>query len=440
MTDSPFESALDRMVRDYAEGGVRPVDSQTLAQTLVDSRRRRFGFIGPWRLAFSPTLIVVVMGLLLALVLAVFIGASLLHKSFEPRLGRNGVIAYTLGEVGPPSSFGLHLVNADGSGDHEVGVGSSAGQFSADGTLLWYSSGFGVGPAQLVLARADGANAREIAATHQLGYAMSPDGSKMLTPFSDSTGFSGELAIIATSDGQVDSRIAAPADFPAAMFEVVNGAWSPDGKTVAVSVNRSFEGDIYGPYRTSIYLIDVVTGELSLLTSRMSTSTSLSWSPDGQQLAYGGWPDGTPGPQASYDLIQRQEHIFTIRADGTDETDVTGESVGDGNPQWAPDGNAISYVHWGDTAPLVMVVDLTGGQPTPPRVGPVGSLIAWSPDGTTLLTSNSGMSHVVGQPAQPYGQRWGTIQTIDRSLLGPPRTILTANDVITSLSWQWLEP
>jgi len=57
----------------------------------------------------------------------------------------------------------------------------------------------------------------------------------------------------------------------------------------------------------------------------------LSWSPDGQFIAFSAWKDDF-------------SRIFTIKADGSDLTQLTfGEAWGD-NPSWSPDGKRIMFV------------------------------------------------------------------------------------------------
>ena len=41
MSDPMFDTTLDRVISDYADRGVRPVDRRAIAQALVDARSRR---------------------------------------------------------------------------------------------------------------------------------------------------------------------------------------------------------------------------------------------------------------------------------------------------------------------------------------------------------------------------------------------------------------
>jgi hypothetical protein len=90
MTDARFEAILDQRLRDYAEGGVRPIDRYAIASAVIASKRRtRFNWlagVGPARQRwFVPALV----ALLILALLASFaiVGALLLRRAdFPPRI------------------------------------------------------------------------------------------------------------------------------------------------------------------------------------------------------------------------------------------------------------------------------------------------------------------------------------------------------------------
>lgn len=56
----------------------------------------------------------------------------------------------------------------------------------------------------------------------------------------------------------------------------------------------------------------------------------LSWSPDGQYIAFDAWKDG-------------RAHIFKIKLDGSGLVQLTFGDVGGGMPSWSPDGKTIMF-------------------------------------------------------------------------------------------------
>jgi TolB protein len=144
---------------------------------------------------------------------------------------------------------------------------------------------------------------------------------------------------------------------------IVGAAWSPDGKTIAfaMSTTQLFEYDIF--------LIDAdgTQPPQQLNTGLLGISGSLDWSPDGRyllvaagppgdkdifdldlqentiaRLTYGGnnnSPSFSPDGQfVAYNSLRNggQADIYIIRADGTDERQLTNDPEPDWQPQWEP--------------------------------------------------------------------------------------------------------
>jgi WD40-like Beta Propeller Repeat len=135
--------------------------------------------------------------------------------------------------------------------------------------------------------------------------------------------------------------------------------WSPDGDRLALAW-RGFEGSTCG---------GIAITRLDGTESRVIAQTcpaDLEWSPTGDRLAYSA---GSPA------------EIFTIKADGTDLTQVTNETDAATDPDWSPDGSRIAY----DVAQApdsfsqqVFTIRPDGTDRTP--LGE-GRSPAWSPDG-----------------------------------------------------------
>ena len=68
------------------------------------------------------------------------------------------------------------------------------------------------------------------------------------------------------------------------------------------------------------------------LTASVAPDRSPSWSPDGTQIAFVTYPDGSS---------ESNSEIHVMNADGTGQTRLTTNMVSDGQPTWSPDGSRI---------------------------------------------------------------------------------------------------
>lgn len=97
-------------------------------------------------------------------------------------------------------------------------------------------------------------------------------------------------------------------------------AWSPDGKQLA------FVSDRLG--KPQIFVMDATGGNVRRVTASGSYNVNPRWSPKGDSLAY--------------TRSQGGFQIYTIRADGSGDTQLTSEGSNE-NPSWSPDGRFITF-------------------------------------------------------------------------------------------------
>ena len=107
---------------------------------------------------------------------------------------------------------------------------------------------------------------------------------------------------------------------------------------------RQFKQDEIGYLdrrRTHLYIFDLAKRNLTQITSGDYDDQELAWSPDGKQLAFSS-NRSTPDPDATYNT-----DIWTVSADNTDKgahvTQVTKNPGEDRAPAWSPDGQWIAY-------------------------------------------------------------------------------------------------
>jgi TolB protein len=105
-------------------------------------------------------------------------------------------------------------------------------------------------------------------------------------------------------------------------------AWSPDGKRIAFTSQRSGSSDIW--------VLDRDGSHLRNLTPQPSLEAVATWSPDGKQIVFGS--DRAAHSQFGGDL-------FRMNADGGNVRRLTFSSGPKGNygPAWSPDGRWIAF-------------------------------------------------------------------------------------------------
>ena len=171
--------------------------------------------------------------------------------------------------------------------------------------------------------------------------------------------------------------------------------------------------------RTHLYVFDLAGKTLTQVTSGDFDDKHPAWSPDGKFLAFSS-NRSTPDPDRNYD-----SNIWVVAADNTDKgarpTQVTTNPGSDDSPAWSPDGKSIAYVTQLDPKLLVYatshiaVSPATGGEAkvltltfdrvsSEPRFSPDGKFVYFiaDDDGTQNLCR---VSVGGGEITRPIGGR-----------------------------------
>jgi Tol biopolymer transport system component len=117
----------------------------------------------------------------------------------------------------------------------------------------------------------------------------------------------------------------------------VDPNWSPNGRRIAFSSDRDGDGEIYTMRRNG-------SGVRQLTFNDGPLDLAPNWSPDGRVIAF----------DSDRDLTEEtpfQVEIYTMRANGDDQTRLTFDDLSDFAPAWSPDGRRIAFTSFRDVTP-----------------------------------------------------------------------------------------
>jgi Tol biopolymer transport system component len=103
--------------------------------------------------------------------------------------------------------------------------------------------------------------------------------------------------------------------------------WSPDGRKIAFTSDRDAVPET--PFQTEIYTMRADGSNQTRLTFDDLSDEFPAWSPDGRQIAFLSFRDVTPGTEGN-------SEIFTMRADGSNQVNRTNNLAFDITPDWQP--------------------------------------------------------------------------------------------------------
>lgn len=165
---------------------------------------------------------------------------------------------------------------------------------------------------------------------------------------------------VADADGE-NVQVAARSNEP-----IISPSWSPDGTKVAFVS--------FGDRKPVVYVLNLVTGQRTLIANYKGNNSAPAWSPDGTRLAIALSRDG---------LTQ----VFTVNADGSGLRRLTNAQSINTEPRFAADGHSIYFTSDRSGGPQIYKMNLDGSNiqrvtfngsyNISPRLSPDGKLLAY---------------------------------------------------------------
>ena len=209
------------------------------------------------------------------------------------------------------------------------------------------------------------------------GAAWSPDGQKItFTSFRDLNRIQnpgiilGEIYLM-NADGTNPINLTQSVEKPD-----LGSSWSPDGQQIAFGSSELFvQEDLF---RSDIWVTDVDGGNSRNLTKHGAQDTAPDWSPDGNQIAFTSNRDGN-------------SEVYVMNADGTNLINLTNHPAKDGRPAWSPTGKLIAFTSdrdkkdEADKNVEIYLMNANGTNPINLTNHPAeDSRASWSPDGMQI--------------------------------------------------------
>lgn len=182
---------------------------------------------------------------------------------------------------------------------------------------------------ELLIADADGSNARKLVAGLELDYnaSFSFDGEWVV--FTSERHGSADIFRVRTNGMGLERLTDSPAfDDQAAL--------SPDGNSLAFVSTRDTGS-------TDIYVLDLKTRHTRNLTNSPGGDYRPSWSPDGRRLAFSS-DRGTTLQRSKGNWEQvHPASVYVVNADGRDLRKLSSDGQLAGSPKWSPDGARVVF-------------------------------------------------------------------------------------------------
>src|SRR6266403_1856680 len=228
------------------------------------------------------------------------------------------------------------------------GVSSSHPRWSPDGKYIAFLSARNNGKAQVLLLNRLGGEAAHLTDSPQGvdDFEWSPDSTRLVLILRD------------PKPEDLEAAKEKDKDKPAA-------AAKPKTPPPFVIDRLQFKRDTVGYLdrrRTHLYIFDVASKKTTQITSGDFDDAEPAWSPDGKSLAFTS-NRSTPDPDATYN-----SDIWVVASDTSDKvahlTQITTNPGPDRSPAWSPDGKWIAFISQTDVKAMIYATHHLAGAPS----------------------------------------------------------------------------
>lgn len=145
--------------------------------------------------------------------------------------------------------------------------------------------------------------------------------------------------------------------------------WSPNGEEIAFVSNREPNEDQFFNY--DLFTLRVADLSIRRLTATENIEYRPRWSPDGRTLVYQGCKRGL----TDLETTMEDTHTWAVNADGTNRRELVPLDNRQGEPLWAPEGDAVYFTVRQRGNTVLYRAPFAGGPPTPviDKPGTVGA-------------------------------------------------------------------
>ena len=261
----------------------------------------------------------------------------------------------------------IYLMNGDGSNQVNLTNNNTddwGTSWSPDGQKIAFISNRVDNYPDIFVMNADGSNVQNLtnSKAFDINPAWSPDGKKIAF-ISDREGY---MAIyVMNPDGSDPERLTYEGlinyEYPPSSYELPL-SWSPDGQKIAFGSDKDGNKEIY--------VMNANGSNPENLTHNSSFDSFPSWSPDGEKIAFVSDRNGNMD-------------IYMMNKDGSNQIRLTQNSANDSSPSWSPDGKKIYFYSERDGYSDFYVMNADGTNTMRfTDINSVNGYLAWQPFST----------------------------------------------------------